>query len=153
MREGVRREASVERKGTCIECAQYCAMCEMLPVFRLIQTKYDASVVIPILQIRKLRFREHKNQLNQVHAEQNDYSGRLACFHSARSLHSLTTGSSFQTWVFPGPVSLSPFLLASFQICSISFIFWVISSVLILCPDFQPPGQFPVKIPLSLQTL
>lgn len=62
---GVRREVSLERKDTCLKyllLAQYRAMCEMLPIFPLIQTKYAASVVIPILQIRKLRFREHKNQ-------------------------------------------------------------------------------------------
>lgn len=96
----------------------------MLPTFPFIQTEYDAGVVIPILQIRKLRFRE-STQLHQVRVEP------LLTQASASALHSRATGSASQTWVFPGPVSLSPFLLAPFQICSIAFILWVISSVLI----------------------
>lgn len=49
--------------------------------------------------------------------------------------------------VSPGPAILSPFLLPPFEICGASFIPCITASVQILCPDFQPPGQFPGEIP------
>lgn len=55
--------------------------------------------------------------------------------------------------VFPPLISLSPFLLSPCKIRGISFIPCVISSAQIFCPDFQPPKQFPVKIPLSLHSI
>lgn len=127
-------------------CAKHYAVWEKFHVFPLIHTDYDAGVVIPILQIRILRFRENK-QLSQGQAETL-----------------LTQAGLLPAYIVPPHWLLllnvcvpSPYfsfsLLSPCKICGISFIPCVISSAQIFCPDFQPHKQFPVKIPLSLHSI
>lgn len=106
--------------------AKDCPACKKL--HSLICTEYDAGVVIPILQIRKLRFRE-----NKPFSQGRALLTRLAC-----------SGYMFPprpypwplllTWLSPGPAILSSLLLPSFKICGLSFIPCITSSVLISRP-------------------
>lgn len=127
-------------------CAKHYAVWEF-HIFPLIHTDYDAGVIIPILQIRILRFRENK-QLSQGQAE------------TLLTQAGLLPGYIVPPhWLLPLLNVCVPSPYFSFSLCYLpvksvaSLSSLVISSAQIFCPDFQPPKQFPVKIPLSLHSI